>query len=52
MYYANEDHKRNYLRLLTERGTKHGEDPEYEAAFYIRGPTNKTRKTYAKQIST
>lgn len=35
MYYANENHKRNYLRLLTERGTKHGEDPEYEAAFYI-----------------
>ncbi|MEI5986291.1 hypothetical protein VJ786_15415 [Sphingobacterium sp. PU5-4] len=35
MYYANEDHKRNYLRLLTEKGIKHGKDPEYEAAFYI-----------------
>ncbi|WP_319618346.1 hypothetical protein [Bacillus cereus group sp. BfR-BA-01700] len=35
MYYANEDHKRNYIRLLAERGIKHGEDPEYEAAFYI-----------------
>lgn len=35
MYYANENHKRNYLRLLTEKGIKHGKDPEYEAAFYI-----------------
>lgn len=35
MYYANEDHKRNYVRLLTEKGIKHDEDPEYAAAFYI-----------------
>ncbi|HDR7876512.1 hypothetical protein [Bacillus mobilis] len=35
MYYANQDHKYNYLKLLVEKGIKHGQDPEYEAAFYI-----------------
>ncbi|PEM55466.1 hypothetical protein [Bacillus wiedmannii] len=35
MYFANEEHERNYIRLLDAKGIEPGDDPEYEAAFYI-----------------
>ncbi|MCU4930852.1 hypothetical protein COJ37_23845 [Bacillus cereus] len=35
MYFSNEEHERNYLRLLDTKGIEPGDDPEYEVAFYI-----------------
>ncbi|MBE7123961.1 hypothetical protein [Bacillus cereus] len=35
MYFVNEEHERNYLKLLDARSVEPGDDPQYETAFYI-----------------
>lgn len=35
MYFSSEEHERNYIKLLDAKKIEPGDDPEYEAAFYI-----------------
>ncbi|QWH04230.1 DUF2538 family protein (plasmid) [Bacillus mycoides] len=35
MYFVNEEHERNYLKLLDARSVEPSDDPQYETSFYI-----------------
>ncbi|MEY8351664.1 hypothetical protein AALF16_26075 [Bacillus cereus] len=35
MYFVNKEHERNYITLMEKKNFSPGQDPEYEAAYYI-----------------